>query len=255
MSHRISFYLAFVIFWQAAWAFTVTDPRSTKGPIKAIAFDAFPIFDPRPLGALAIELYPEKGHELMKLWRARQFEYQWLRALGGKYADFRIVTEDALEFAARQLGLPLTVQERARLMTGYDNLTVWPDAKEALSLLKGRGYKVVFLSNMTEKMLRSGVEANGLEGLIDEIFSTDSRKTFKPSPEGYRIGVESLGLPRDQILFVAFAGWDVAGAKWFGYPTFWVNRAGAAVEELGAEPDGMGKDLNSLVLFLDNSKQ
>ena len=49
---------------------------------------------------------------------------------------------------------------------------------------------------------------------------------------------------------VGFAGWDVAGAKWFGYPAFWVNRLGAAAEELGVEPDGVGRGLDDLVAFV-----
>jgi len=48
----------------------------------------------------------------------------------------------------------------------------------------------------------------------------------------------------------AFAGWDAAGAKWFGYPTFWVNRLGAPVEELGVTPDGIGSGLGDLVKFV-----
>jgi 2-haloacid dehalogenase len=42
------------------------------------------------------------------------------------------------------------------------------------------------------------------------------------------------------------------GAKWFGYPTFWVNRAHAATEELGVTPDGIGNDLNDLAAFVQN---
>jgi len=75
---------------------------------RAVAFDAFPIFDPRPVFALAETLFPGKGAALSNVWRARQFEYQWLRALGGQYADFLRTTEDALAFAAKQLQLDLT---------------------------------------------------------------------------------------------------------------------------------------------------
>jgi len=52
-----------------------------KTKIKAIAFDAFPNFDPRPTFALAETLFPDKGKALSTAWRKRQFEYQWLRAL------------------------------------------------------------------------------------------------------------------------------------------------------------------------------
>jgi len=52
------------------------------------------------------------------------------------------------------------------------------------------------------------------------------------------------------VLFVAFAGWDVVGAKWFGYPTFWLNRQASPAEEFGVEADASGPDLNSLVQFV-----
>jgi 2-haloacid dehalogenase len=55
---------------------------------KAIAFDAFPIFDPRPVPELAETLFPGKGIDLSNAWRTRQFEYQWLHTLSGHYADF-----------------------------------------------------------------------------------------------------------------------------------------------------------------------
>jgi 2-haloacid dehalogenase len=52
-------------------------------------------------------------------------------------------------------------------------------------------------------------------------------------------------------LFVAFAGWDAAGARSFGYPTFWVNRLGFPPEQLGVLPDATGPDLNALLAFVD----
>lgn len=228
---------------------------SGKKTFKAIAFDAFPIFDPRPVDAVAVELFHEKGRELMRLWRSKQFEYQWLRALGGNYKNFKEVTEDALVFAASQLAVPLTDESRQKLMAPYGGLSIWPDVKAVLGKLKADGYKIVFLSNMTEQMLRAGLVASGLEDAFDEVYSTDSRKTFKPSPQAYQIAMDGLHLPREEILFVAFAGWDAAGAKWFGYPTFWVNRSGASREELGNAPDGTGRDLHALWEFLNGDSK
>jgi 2-haloacid dehalogenase len=48
--------------------------------IKAVLFDAFPIFDPRPIFALVDELFSARGAELSELWRNRQFEDTWLRS-------------------------------------------------------------------------------------------------------------------------------------------------------------------------------
>jgi 2-haloacid dehalogenase len=64
------------------------------------------------------------------------------------------------------------------------------------------------------------------------------------------MGLDAFGLKKEEIAFAAFAGWDVAGAKWFGYPTFWVNRANAPAEELGIVPDGTGSGLDDLIRFV-----
>jgi 2-haloacid dehalogenase len=64
------------------------------------------------------------------------------------------------------------------------------------------------------------------------------------------MGLGAFGFKPDQILFAALAGWDAAGAKSFGCPTFWVNRQNQPAEELGVAPDANGETLNDLVAFL-----
>jgi 2-haloacid dehalogenase len=64
------------------------------------------------------------------------------------------------------------------------------------------------------------------------------------------MGLGAFRLTRDEIVFCASAGWDAAGAKWFGYRTFWVNRAQQPAEELGVTADGVGKGLMDLVRFV-----
>ncbi|HSP14296.1 MAG TPA: haloacid dehalogenase type II [Thermoanaerobaculia bacterium] len=223
---------------------------ATPSRFKAVAFDAFPIFDPRPIAELTESLFPEKGRAIVDAWRTRQFEYQWLRALSGKYADFLQTTEESLRFAAKQLQVAMPPETQQKLMAAYADLKVWPDAPRAIHTLRDAGLRLVFLSNMTRAMLERGLTSSNLDKTFDGILSTDAIRSYKPDPKAYRMAVDALRLKREEILFVAFAGWDVAGAKWFGYPTFWVNRAGSPLEELGAVPDGSGRDLNALVEFV-----
>lgn len=224
---------------------------ATDTQIKAIAFDAFPIFDPRPVFALAEQLFPGKGAALSNTWRTRQFEYQWLRALSRQYADFWQVTEDSLVFAAEKLKLDLTADKRAKLMGAYLELKTWPDVAPALALLKDAGYRLAFLSNATPNILDAGIKHAGLCNVFEFVLSTDKIKTFKPDPRAYRMGVDAFGLKKEQILFVAFAGWDAAGAKAFGNPCYWVNRLNLPTERLGVAPDGIGTNLNDLVNFVN----
>jgi 2-haloacid dehalogenase len=215
-----------------------------------VAFDGFAIFDPRPAAAVAEQLFPGRGAELSSAWRTRQFEYTWLRTLTGDYADFRRVTEDALVFAAAMLRLPLSGEQRERLMAAFLDFRAWPDAAEALQSLKAAGIRMALLSNFTEAMLDSAVGACGLQGIFEARLSTDRVRAYKPDPRAYRMAQETFHLRREEIAFAAFAGWDAAGAKAFGYPTFWVNRLNFPVEELGAKPDAVGAGLKDLLRFV-----
>jgi 2-haloacid dehalogenase len=78
-------------------------------------------------------------------------------------------------------------------------------------------------------------------------------QTYKPAPRAYQMAIDAVGLTREDMAFVAFAGWDAAGAKWFGYTTFWVNRLNLPAEELGVAPDAVGGNLNDLVSFVKAS--
>jgi FMN phosphatase YigB (HAD superfamily) len=72
--------------------------------------------------------------------------------------------------------------------------------------------------------------------LIDALVSTDENRTYKPDPRAYQLGTERLRLAKSDIVFAAFGGWDAVGAKSFGYPTFWVNRANQPAEQLTRRP-------------------
>ena len=229
-------------------ALAATQPR-----FKAIAFDAFAIFDPRPVFNLAEALFPGKGIELSNAWRTRQFEYQWLRAFATRYADFWQTTEDALVFAAKLVKLEMMSGERQQLMQAYLRLKAWPEVPLVLDSLQAMEIRLAFLSNMTVKMLEAGIENASLKGIFEHVLSTDRLRTYKPDPRAYQLAMDAFKLKREEILFVAFAGWDAAGAKWFGYPTMWVNRLALPEEELGLTPDATGHDLTSLVSLVTAS--
>lgn len=227
----------------------------TERRIQALAFDAFPIFDPRPIAKAAEEVFPGQGQDLMAAWRTRIFEYQWLRALGGEYEDFMQAAESALIFAATSMELELTPDHKDRLLSEFMSLNVWPDVPAAIKQLREMDVELVFLSNMTSEMLRNGLKKAGLEEDFVHVISTDRIRSYKPASGAYDLGVQELSLEKDEILFVAFAGWDVAGAKWYGYPTFWVNRLGSPLEELGVAPDGTSRDLSGLIEFVARANQ
>src|SRR6185295_14054213 len=153
-----------------------------KNKIRAIAFDAFPIFDPGPVASLAVNLYPEKGAELNAIWKTKQFEYSWLRTAGAQFRDFWNITEDALVFAAKKTGVELSVSNKKRLMEQFLALPVWPDVIPVLEMLRKNGIRLSFLSNMTGEMLNSCIKNAGIKDYFETVISTEKAKTYKPSP-------------------------------------------------------------------------
>lgn len=218
--------------------------------IRAIALDGFTTFDPRPIAVLAERLFPGQGGALMTAWRTRQFEYSWLRTVMDRYVDFWQVTDEALVFAAQQVRLDLSNGARRQLMQAYLELKAWPDARPALERLHAAGIRLAFLSNFTVPMLDAASGNAGLKDLLEPHLSTDRVGVFKPHPRAYQMGEDAFSMPREAVVFAAFGGWDAAGARSYGYPTFWVNRLGQPVEQLGAQPDGVGASLDDLARFV-----
>jgi len=234
----------------AASLFAVSADFRTDFKIKAIAFDAFPIFDPGSIFKPIRELFPDRATQLIELLQLKQFSYQWLRVSANQYKNFLEVARDALDFVLAQSKLRLSQKEKDFIISGYDKMHAWPDAGPALQTIKREGLKICFLSNMTAQMLHHGISNSNLDGFFDLVISTDEKQTYKPSSVAYQMAVDQLKLEKSEILFVPFAGWDMAGAKWFGYPAFWVNRLNSTMESLGAEADGSGSTLNDLVEFI-----
>ncbi|WP_264638576.1 haloacid dehalogenase type II [Bradyrhizobium elkanii] len=195
---------------------------AARSSFKAIAFDGFPIIDSRPVFARVEEMFPGKGAELSASWRIRQFEYGWLRTLGGRYTDFWRVTEDALIFAARAMKIELSSEQRERLMQTYLELKAWPDAEPALRQLCDAGVRMAFLSNLTAPMLDAVIRNSGLEG-CSRLTSrpTGSRPSSPtPAPTGW-VSTRSGCAKRRSSLRRSRAG-------------MWLERSGSATQPSGS---------------------
>lgn len=224
--------------------------RAARRPIRAICFDLFTLFDPRSVQRVAERWVAEGAAELCEAWRVRQFEYAWLRAAAGQYVSFRDVTLEALDYAARARRLVLPESAREALVAAYSELELWPDTRSRLAGWRAAGLRLAPLANYSPDMLEALIEHADLSTQFDALISTDAVRSFKPDPRAYALGVSTLGVAREQIAFAAFGGWDAAGARWFGFPTFWVNRLALPSEALSPAFDATGPGLSELDAFV-----
>lgn len=214
--------------------------------MRACVFDAYgTLFDVHSAAAREAGALGEHRASVSALWRQKQLEYSWLRSLMGRHADFWQVTGDALDFALESHGIDDEAL-RGRLMALYLELAAYPDVVPALERLRGAGMTTAILSNGTPAMLEAAVRSAGLEALLDQILSIEAVRVYKPDPRVYDLAVKRLGVPAEAIAFVSTNAWDAAGAAAFGFPVAWMNRFGARMERLEAEPAAVIAGLDEL---------
>jgi 2-haloacid dehalogenase len=212
--------------------------------IDAVAFDLYgTLLEVASVGRAAAEV-TEEPTALVDLWRQKQLEYSWLRSLMGRYQDFWTTTGDALDYSLDRLGITVDDATRARLLAAWLDVRVYPEVPGALAALAPRGLAV--LSNGNTEMLEAGLAAAGLRDRFEHVLSVDEVGVFKPHPSVYELALKAFSLPAERILFVSSNPWDVAGARTFGLPVAWVNRAGVPFERLGVMPDLVVADLAEL---------
>ena len=203
--------------------------------IKALVFDAYgTLYDVQSVAEAVEAAFPGHGAYLTQVWRLKQLEYSWLRTLMGRYEDFWSITRDSLAYALRTAGLPTDPATLDALAQEYNRLRPYPDAADALRSLSG--YRRVILSNGSPAMLSALVGRSGLDTMLEAVLSVDEAGAFKPDRRAYEVVEARLGLPPEAVLFVSSNGFDVAGARSFGFRVARIERVAEAT--LAAELEG-----------------
>jgi 2-haloacid dehalogenase len=180
------------------------------------------LFDVQSMQARLEALYPGQGAVISQLWRLKQLEYSWLRTLMGEpFVDFWTVTRQSLGFALAAAGITLPEAALDDIAAEYNRLQPYPEVRAALAALPARR---AILSNGSQPMLDALVAQAGFGDLFEAVISIDAARAFKPHPGCYALVEAMLGVARQDVVFVSSNGFDIAGAKRFGFTTLWVNR-------------------------------
>jgi 2-haloacid dehalogenase len=220
-----------------------------QGPltgIKACVFDAYgTLFDFASAARGCRDIVGDQTDRLTALWRDKQLQYTWLRAIQGRHADFWQVTGDALDYTLETLALDNPAL-RERLMLLYLTLETFPEVSAVLKQLKDAGMRTAILSNGSPEMLAPLVTAAKLNSLLDAVISVEEAGVYKPHAKVYQLAVDRLGVPASAIAFQSSNAWDAYAARAFGMQVVWCNRYGQRPERLPGTPDREIKTLSEL---------
>lgn len=155
-------------------------------------------------------------------WRARYLE---LTFGAGAYVPY----EGLVRQAASDVGLPESAPEA--LLREWGSLRPWPEARDVLRELRGRGYKLGVVTNCSKHLghiaaQRVGAGADGRENMFDAVISSEESGFYKPATQAYQAVLDATGVEARDVLFVAGSAGDVEGATNAGMRVVWHNRVG-----------------------------
>ena len=170
--------------------------------------------------------------------RGRRWRFEYLRLTYGTGAYVPYL--DLVEESAAAVGMPR--EFAAELEARWDELGPWPGAGAALRGI-AREIPIGVATNCSQVL---GVRAAGLIGArFHSVVTAESAGFYKPDPRMYETGVEALGVPATEVLFVAGSPRDIRGAVAARLRVVWHNPAGL---------DGGGAEKLAVAVIDDLSK-
>ena len=178
------------------------------------------------------------SEESGRIWRA---EYLRLTYGCGAYKPY----EELVEQAGRNCGIaPSLAQE---LEQNWLTLDAWPGVVTTLTSLK-KTHRIGVVTNCSERL--GHIAANRVGVPFDTVVTSEQAGFYKPHPRPYELALEKLGLPAEQVLFVAGSGYDLFGTAKVGLDAFWHNRIGLTLPEGAPAPLAESAEISDVLQFI-----
>lgn len=204
----------------------------------SIAFDVYgTLVDTSGVQDLLSSYVGELASRLTAIWREKQIEYSFRRALMKRYEPFTICTQEALEYACTATRAILGAEEKRTLLESYHHLPVFPDVLPGLTRRKESGFRLFAFSNGPQEDLRAVLRNAGLLDSFIDTVSTDEIKSFKPDPSVYSHFLHRSKSPTSETWLVSSNSFDVIGALSAGWRAAWIRRSpNTILDPWGLEP-------------------
>ena len=215
-----------------------------------LAFDVYgTLIDPFGISQTLQGMAEDKTAPLAQLWRDKQIEYLFRRALGRDYQPFSVCTSQALDYAAMQLQVDISDSDKLELLAKYRELPAYAEVAESLTQLKNAGCRNYAFSNGEPDDLAYLLAHAGLDTALDGIVSVHDVKSFKPDPAVYAHFLEETDSTQEETWLVSGNPFDVIGAHMAGWRTAWVKRNhDAQFDPWGIEPDVIVTETSDLLM-------
>ena len=229
--------------------------EAIKDNVKVCMFDQYgTVVDMQGgLVAIATPFLKAKGwagnaNSFVTWWRRTHFENSMIDALlHREHTPYREIGHRAVAHVMDRAGIDHTKEDVRYLVGEIEKLKPFPEVPAALARLQTK-YKLVVLSNGDPDMLETAKRYHNIP--FDRVISVAEANSFKPHVATYTKAAELLGLPMDQILFVANHAFDCIGAKSYGMRTAFIDRRKRPFGQTPHQPDLVVADFAELAAVL-----
>jgi 2-haloacid dehalogenase len=144
---------------------------------------------------------------------------------------------------ARTYGIELSQAAALKATSSIQSLPPHPDVIPALKKLKQAGFRMITLTNSSQKAVDAQIKNAGLTEFFEEPLSIDDIQLYKPHSHVYKWAARKMGLALHECMLIAAHGWDIAGAIWAGWRAAFLARPSAQLYPLAAPPEIAAPDL------------
>lgn len=225
--------------------------EAIRNSVKVCMFDQYgTVVDMQSgLTEIATPFLKEKGwkgspNSFVTWWRRTHFENSMIDALlHREHTPYREIGHRAVAHVMERAGIKHTMDEVRYLVGEIEKLKPFPEVPAALDRLRSR-YKLVVLSNGDPDMLETAKRHHKVP--FDRVISVAEANSFKPHVATYTKAAELIGVPLNQILFVANHAFDCIGAKAAGMRTAFIDRRSRPFGETPFQPDILAPSMTHL---------
>ncbi|MDD5036443.1 MAG: haloacid dehalogenase type II, partial [Methylococcaceae bacterium] len=162
------------------------------------------------------------------------------------YSDFGAIGKAVLEMLANLTRIPLSAEDKTRILQGLLALPPHPEMLESLERLRSAGYRMVTLTNSSPAAVKAQLQHARLSEYFEDSITVDSVHRFKPDLRVYQYAAAQLRTQPGELRLIAAHAWDVFGALQAGWRAAFIARRGAPLFPLGPKPDIVAPDMKAV---------
>jgi 2-haloacid dehalogenase len=155
---------------------------------------------------------------------AAELEFTFL-SISGSYKPYKDILRGTFYRTLSLCGVAdprglVSDEEREMCIEGYSMLELRPGCKEAMALLREKGFTVWCFTSGDVARVRGYFERAGVDMPLENLVSCDSAGVAKPAMQAYQVVWDRLG-EKDVKWFAAAHMWDVTAATKVGFRGAW----------------------------------